>query len=381
MKITMTMKADFLSRTKMLYLAEWLAQGSHYLLPEPDALARQTGFTEQEIREMYDQFEHEGIFRWEDISVESENNYGELKSEISYDGLVADMGKLIVYIDDTKKRLRLRKEPAITREAIASIAEQLQTFFGKEKLIKIINSFSGDSDMTSGCFDNDQCSLTDILFWHSYADSSIQPLSMVLAKFLNPIYYNIDDSDRAVKVFDYIDRILSMANDRHDYEEWIKAAEKYIKIPKNDSKELNHGAISKEIRPSSYERERENEASRLITKSTDDGDYLFKGKRISASKATLGHNVFDILFSHGDQEGFLSYQSIDDYLVKWGHPQIDDEGKRAKRIQNAISNKQQGFFRHAKIGGNGMKNKTPDGKRIVEVVRGRGLKFNNTILK
>jgi hypothetical protein len=119
----------------------------------------------------------------------------------------------------------------------------------------------------------------------------------------------------------------------------------------------------------------------LITKSTDDGDYLFKGKRISASKATLGHNVFDILFSHGDQEGFLSYQSIDDYLVKWGHPQIDDEGKRAKRIQNAISNKQQGFFRHAKIGGNGMKNKTPDGKRIVEVVRGRGLKFNNTILK
>ena len=380
MVITITMKVDFLSRIKMLYLAEWLAQGSHYLLPEPDVLARQTGLTEQEIRKMCDQFEHEGIFRWEDISVESENDYGELKSEISYDGLVADMEKLIVYIDDTKKRSRLRKEPAITREAIAFIAEQLQTFFGKEKLIKIINSFSGDSDMSSGCFDNDQCSLTDILFRHAYADSSIQPLSMVLAEFINPIYYNIDDSDR-VKIFDYIDRILSMAKDRHDYEEWIKAAEKYIKKPKNDSMELKDGAITKEIHRSSYERGRENGAIRLITKSQDDGDYLFKGKRISASKATLCHDVFDILFSNHDQEGFLSYQSIDDYLVKWGHPQIDDEGKRAKRIQNAISNKQQGFFRYAKIGGNGMKNKTPDGRRIVEVVRGKGLKFNNPIIK
>jgi hypothetical protein len=245
MKITITMKVDFLSCTKMLYLAEWLAQGSYYLLPEPDDLARQTGITEQEIRKMCDQFEHEGIFRWEDISVESENNYGELKSEISYDGLGVDMKKLIDYIDDTKKRFGLRKEPTVTREAIASIAEQFQAFFGKDKLIKIINSFSGDRDMSSRCFDNGQYSLTDILFRHSYADSSIEPLSMVLAEFLNPMYYNIGNNDDAVKIFDYIDRVLSMAKDRHDYEEWLKAAEKYNKKPKNDSKALEDGAVSK----------------------------------------------------------------------------------------------------------------------------------------
>jgi hypothetical protein len=29
-----------------------------------------------------------------------------------------------------------------------------------------------------------------------------------------------------------------MAKDRHDYEEWLKAAEKYVKKPKNDSKTL-----------------------------------------------------------------------------------------------------------------------------------------------
>ncbi len=222
------MKVDFLSCTKMLYLAERLAQGNFYPLPEPDGLTKQTGLTEKELEDIYDQFQHDKILRLEDIPTEIVDNYGNLQSEMSYDGLVADQKKLTEYITYTKKRYQLRQEPVITREAIASIAEQLQEFFGKEKLIKIIDSFSGLIDMSGRCFENGTYSLTDILFRHAYADAWIEPLSVVLAEFLNPIHYGIRNKDAAVKIFDYIDHVLSLGGDKRDYEEWTKQARKYL---------------------------------------------------------------------------------------------------------------------------------------------------------
>ena len=120
--------------------------------------------------------------------------------------------------------------------------------------------------------------------------------------------------------------------------------------------------------------------NRLIEKHQDDGDYSYNGQRIIITKGTVYYDVFDILILHAGQEGFLSYKEIDDELVKRKRPRIEDAGKRDKRIQNAISNKQ-GFFRHAKIGSRAMKNETPDGRQLVEVVRGKGLKLNNPILK
>jgi hypothetical protein len=116
---------------------------------------------------------------------------------------------------------------------------------------------------------------------------------------------------------------------------------------------------------------------RLITKHPDDGDYFRQDKRIKVNKRTLYYDVFDILFLESDQDGFLSYEQIENYLVKRKHPHIEDGGKRNKRIQNAILNEQQGFFRHAKIGSSVMKNKILDGRPLIEAARGNGLQLNN----
>jgi hypothetical protein len=121
---------------------------------------------------------------------------------------------------------------------------------------------------------------------------------------------------------------------------------------------------------------------RLITKHPADGDYYYQDRPISVNTETLYYDVFDILILHAGQDGSLSYEQIEGQLVKRKYPPAENDDKRNKRIQNAISNEKQGFFRNAKVGARVMKNETPDGRqRIVEVVRGLGLKLNNPILK
>jgi hypothetical protein len=141
------------------------------------------------------------------------------------------------------------------------------------------------------------------------------------------------------------------------------------------------GAVGKTV-PEGQQTHREKppkSVNRLIMKHPDDGDYFYNGQRIIITKGTVYYDVFDILFLHAGQEGSLSYKEIDDELVKRKHSRIEDAGKRGKRIQNAIS-EQNGFFKYAKIGVRAMKNKTLDGRPLVEVVRSNGLKFNNPIL-
>jgi hypothetical protein len=124
-----------------------------------------------------------------------------------------------------------------------------------------------------------------------------------------------------------------------------------------------------------------NNIIRLITKHEDDGDYFYMDRRINVNRNTLYYDVFDILFLNSNSDGYLSYKGIESHLVERKHPHIEDNGKRDKRIQNAISNEQQGFFKRAKIGSSVMKNKTPDERPLVEVDRGKGLKLNNPVLK
>ncbi len=114
----------------------------------------------------------------------------------------------------------------------------------------------------------------------------------------------------------------------------------------------------------------------LITKDNR-GDFSYNGKRIEMDKAAIYYEVFDALYSRCDQGGFASYEDIEKHLVVCGRPEMDVTGKRDKRIQNAL-NEHQGLFRYAKINDNPLKNKTLDGKELVEIVRGKGLKLNNT---
>ena len=117
----------------------------------------------------------------------------------------------------------------------------------------------------------------------------------------------------------------------------------------------------------------------VLTKNPS-GDYFYEGKRIDISRNTIYYDVFDILFLKCDQGGFLSYEDIEAELIKRGRPPLDNAGERNKRIQNAVTNKAQGFFKHAKINGKPMHNGTLDGKELIEIVRGMGLRLNNPII-
>ena len=117
---------------------------------------------------------------------------------------------------------------------------------------------------------------------------------------------------------------------------------------------------------------------RYLMSKNSEGDYFYKDKRIEANKTAIYYQIFDILYTHCDQNGFLSYGSIENHLIKRNFPESENEQKRNKRINNAIFNEQQGLFRFAKINNKKFNNRTPDGKKLIELVRGKGLKFNYT---
>ena len=106
------------------------------------------------------------------------------------------------------------------------------------------------------------------------------------------------------------------------------------------------------------------------------GGYLYDGKKIIMSEATIYFKVLDALYSNSNQDGFSSYEGIESYLIKSGEKESENEKQRNTRIKNAIS-EQQGLFRFAKVGGDRLKNKTLDGGVLIEILRGKGLKLNN----
>lgn len=111
---------------------------------------------------------------------------------------------------------------------------------------------------------------------------------------------------------------------------------------------------------------------RLVEKNAN-GDFFYNRKRVKLSRTAIYYQVLDALCSGADQNGFMSYAAIEKYLVKSGRPAAANDDKRNKRVNNAIS-KGQGLFRY------GLKNKTLDGRELIEIVWGKGLQFNNHLL-
>lgn len=118
---------------------------------------------------------------------------------------------------------------------------------------------------------------------------------------------------------------------------------------------------------------------RLIEKGQD-GNYFFIGKIMELPKGAIWYDAFDILFTEADPDGFISYGKLDRGLAGRGHGSLQDKKKQHARIQNALTNKAQGFIRRARVGGKSIGNKTPKGERIIICTRGRGVKLNNPIL-
>lgn len=204
------MKIYYLSCTKMLYFAERLLEDGISQIPlsldDDGDFAKQFGMTNAEVSEICDQFEHDKLLKLDSISVEGENNYGEMNSEFDYEALRPNKIKLQNFVESVKVRYGLRQKPFLTREAILSISTQIEKTFKKDEWLRAVLVFSKGGTFSS--IKSGQYTLTDFLFRHAYMISEKFSLSLVLAEFLNPTYYGIEAKGTEQKLFEYMDKVL-----------------------------------------------------------------------------------------------------------------------------------------------------------------------------
>lgn len=112
---------------------------------------------------------------------------------------------------------------------------------------------------------------------------------------------------------------------------------------------------------------------KLINKDNN-GDFYYAYKLIEMSHNTLHYGVLDALYSMGDPFGFLSFKKIASHIRELGTPINEDDAKAKSSIQHALTN---GLFKIARVNGKVLQNKIPSGKKLIEPVRGKGLKLNN----
>ncbi len=125
--------------------------------------------------------------------------------------------------------------------------------------------------------------------------------------------------------------------------------------------------------------ENRNDKNLLLYKDKN-GNYFYNNLKISIQINTIYFKVFDIIYSHCDQSGFILYEDIEKKLVDNSDLEEASLVARNKRINNSISNTQ-GFFKYAKINEHRMENKTLDNKKLLEIIRGKGVKLNNSKIK
>jgi hypothetical protein len=109
---------------------------------------------------------------------------------------------------------------------------------------------------------------------------------------------------------------------------------------------------------------------RLISKDAL-GSFFYHGELITLRLTNIAYDLLDILYSHFPTGGFLTYKEIEDELRRRGKG-----NGSSKSIQNALGDGQ-GFFGIAKVGRAVILRRNPDGKELIEIVRGKGLQFNN----
>jgi len=103
------------------------------------------------------------------------------------------------------------------------------------------------------------------------------------------------------------------------------------------------------------------------------GDFYYNGALIEMSKNTHFFYLLEILFTKADQNGFVSYEDIENGFIARGLEESINSDARNKRISNARDQ----LFYLARVNGNKLANKNLDGKELMENVRGEGLNFNN----
>lgn len=111
------------------------------------------------------------------------------------------------------------------------------------------------------------------------------------------------------------------------------------------------------------------ERKNLITRDKLTGDFYYKNKPINfENKDTIYYLIFECLYEKGDLEGFCSYENINKYLEEHGKEEYKDERQIRDRIKNGIMN----LFRFSNL-----PPKAPDGKELIQKVRGKGIILYN----
>lgn len=122
------------------------------------------------------------------------------------------------------------------------------------------------------------------------------------------------------------------------------------------------------------EASKENIEKAIVFKNNQ-GDFFINGKLVVINKETIYYKVFNLIYENLDQANFISYGWLNTLLEKKGEVRLSDIEKQIKRITNAIG-KQQGFFKYAKVNGHQVENKVVSGMKLIETIRGKGLKMN-----
>lgn len=121
----------------------------------------------------------------------------------------------------------------------------------------------------------------------------------------------------------------------------------------------------------------ENITNKRLISRTPDGQYFYKGQPMNLGEDSKHRHILDALLQFANQNGFLSYEDIENYLVEQGEEPSMSDYQRNKRIQNAITN---GLFQHTYVGKGKLSNKAPDGHKLIDKHPGKGLKLYNPFL-
>jgi len=106
----------------------------------------------------------------------------------------------------------------------------------------------------------------------------------------------------------------------------------------------------------------------LITRDKN-GDFYYKNKLIKfENKDAIYYLIFECLYETEDINGFRSYEAINRYLEKNGKEEYTDERQIKDRIKNGVAS----LFRFSNL-----PKKTPTGKEMIDIIRGKGLALNN----
>jgi hypothetical protein len=167
-----------------------------------------------------------------------------------------------------------------------------------------------------------------------------------------------------------------LKNDSKKEAEWLGHWEKFNGLFDSFAKSYDDffmvakRELSAPTTPNATPLKKDGREKRLI-EMRNDGSFAWNGKPIECDPENIYFKIFRILFDECDASGFCSYDKINRNLEKSGEKRIIDTLGVRERVRNALGN----FWRYSKL-----KNKAPDGKKVISTRKGKGLALYNPLI-